>query len=62
VIRSVEWFDTYEGEHVAAGKKSLAMHFVFAKDDRTLESAEVDALMERISLNLKEHFKAEFRG
>lgn len=62
LITGVEWFDTYEGPHVASGKKSLGMHLVFSHPDRTLASAEVDALMERLTLELKEHFKAELRG
>lgn len=62
LVKHVEWFDTYEGPHVAPGMKSLAMHLVFSHPERTLESAEVDGLMERIGLRLKEQFKAELRG
>ncbi len=61
LVTSVEWFDTYRGKNLREGKKSLAMHLAFSSNERTLESAEVDALMEKISLGLKEHFSAELR-
>lgn len=61
LITSVEWFDTYRGPNLPEGKKSLAMHIVFSSVDRTLESAEVDAIMEKIALGLKERIAAELR-
>ena len=62
LVSSVDWFDTYRGKNLPEGKKSLAMHLAFSSQERTLESAEVDAMMENIVLSLKEHFKAEMRG
>ncbi|MBP9869092.1 phenylalanine--tRNA ligase subunit beta [Patescibacteria group bacterium] len=62
LIIAVEWFDTYEGKNLPEGKKSLGMHLTFSHADRTLESKEVDAAMEKAILSLKEHFKAEVRG
>lgn len=62
LITNVEWFDTYRGANLPEEKKSLAMHLTFSSPDRTLESTEVDGLMEKISLGLKEEYKAEMRG
>ncbi|MDQ7814623.1 MAG: phenylalanine--tRNA ligase subunit beta [Patescibacteria group bacterium] len=62
LVTDVAWFDTYRGENLPADKKSVAMHVTFSSPERTLESAEVDALMEKITLDLKEKFKAEMRG
>lgn len=62
LVTDVTWFDTYRGKNLPEGKKSVAMHIAFASSQRTLESAEVDGLMERITLSLKEHFKAEVRA
>ncbi|MFH1077906.1 MAG: phenylalanine--tRNA ligase subunit beta [Patescibacteria group bacterium] len=59
---AVEWFDTYRGKNLPEGKKSLAMHIEYSAPDRTLESKDVDALMEQVVLALKEAFKAEVRG
>ncbi len=61
-IQAVEWFDTYTGKNLPHGKKSLAMHLEFSAPDRTLESKEVDAMMEKITLRLKEAFEAEIRS
>lgn len=61
LITRVEWFDTYRGPNLPEGKKSLAMHVVFSSAERTLESAEVDAIMEKIALGLKEQVAAELR-
>lgn len=62
LVADVEWFDTYRGKNLPQGKKSVAMHLTFASRERTLESREVDALMEKIILGLKEHFEAEVRA
>lgn len=62
LVAAVDWFDTYRGKNLPDGKKSVAVHLTFSSPDRTLESAEVDALMEKIALALKEHFGAEVRG
>lgn len=62
LLTAVDWFDTYRGDKLPADKKSVAMHLTFAAPDRTLESKEVDGMMEKILLALKEKFKAESRG
>ena len=46
---SAELFDIYQKD----GKNSLAFHINFASEDRTLESKEVDSLMENITNALK---------
>jgi len=62
LISSIEWFDTYHGKGLSKDKKSVAMHLTFSSPDRTLESAEVDGLMEKIQLALSEAFNAEVRA
>jgi phenylalanyl-tRNA synthetase beta chain len=62
LVTDVEWFDTYRGASLPEDKKSVAMHLTFSSSERTLESSEVDAIMEKITLSLKEHFAAELRG
>ncbi len=62
LIRDVEWFDTYKGKGVPTGKKSLALHIEVGADDRTLETADVDAVMERIIEEMKNRFAAEIRS
>jgi phenylalanyl-tRNA synthetase beta chain len=62
LVTDVEWFDTYRGKNLPEEKKSVAVHITFSSNDRTLESAEVDALMEKATLALKEKFEAEMRA
>ncbi len=61
IVQTVEWFDTYEGKGVPSGKKSLAIHLTFSSREKTLTTEEVDGLMERIGLKMKDKFKAEIR-
>lgn len=61
LVAAVEWFDTYAGKGIADGKKSVAMHLDFSSPDRTLTAEEVDGLLQRILLGLKEKFGAEMR-
>ena len=61
LIVNVEWFDTYQGRGLPEGKKSVAMHLTFASPERTLKTEDVDAMLEKAVLGLKEKFKAEIR-
>lgn len=61
-ILKVEWFDTYEGKGIADNKKSVAMHLTIGSREKTLESSEVDGVLEDAVLACKEKFKAEVRG
>ncbi len=61
LVQDIAWFDTYEGKGVPDGKKSLAIHLTFSSPEKTLTTEEVDAIMEKITLALKEKFEAEIR-
>ncbi len=61
-ILDVQWFDTYEGKGVAEGKKSVAMHLTIGSPEKTLESAEVDGVLNNAILACQEKFKAEIRA
>ncbi len=56
LLTDVQWFDTYRGEHVEKGKKSVALHLVFGAADRTLETKEVDEAMALIQVQLEKTF------
>ncbi len=62
LITDVTWFDTYQGKNLPDGKKSVAMHLTMSAPDRTLESGDVDGLLEQAILGLKEKFKATLRA
>ncbi len=62
LIRQVILFDVYTGEHVAAGKKSLALGVVLQAPDRTLTDEEIQPLADRITARIAERFEGVLRG
>lgn len=62
LLSSVTWFETYRGQGLEQGKKSLTFHLTFRAQDRTLASEEVDAAMQVIRERLAEKVGATFRG
>jgi len=48
LITDVSVFDVYEGEHLEAGKKSLAVQVTIQPQDKTLTDAEIEALSAQI--------------
>jgi phenylalanyl-tRNA synthetase beta chain len=59
-IRQVEFFDEYHGDNLDKNKKSLAFRLVY-QADKTLESAEVDAIQAGLIARLEERFEAKVR-
>ena len=55
LVNNVSLFDYFKV------KKSLAIRISFSASDRTLESAEVDAVMEKIVSALERELKIEIR-
>jgi phenylalanyl-tRNA synthetase beta chain len=62
ILRSVGLFDVYEGKNLDAGKKSYAVSFIFQDDAQTLKDTQVDAIMEKIRLELEKGLGAVLRG
>ncbi len=62
LLAETAWFDTYRGQGLPAGKKSLAFRLVFRSDARTLSSEEVDAAVEAVRMALVSEVQAEFRS
>lgn len=55
-------FDVFEGEQVGAGKKSAAFSLRLRNPDKTLEEAEIVAVIEKIKKRLKDAFDAVIRS
>ncbi len=53
ILESYELFDVYEGEQIQEGCKSVAYSIVFRAKDKTLEEAEIMAVMKKILNGLK---------
>lgn len=62
LLSSVKLFDVYEGDKIAADKKSLAYSLQFNARDRTLKDEEVNQLVERILGDLKAKLGVELRA
>jgi phenylalanyl-tRNA synthetase beta chain len=62
LIRDVTVFDVYEGEHVGADKKSVALSVTLQPTDKTLTDAEIDALAARITAGVTKATGAVLRG
>lgn len=61
LIFSVELFDVYEGERLGENKKSMAYHIIYRSTERTLTTAEVDAVHKKVLETLEKQFAAEIR-
>jgi len=61
ILRSIGLFDVYEGENLAADKKSYAVSFTFQDDTQTLKDQQVDQVMEKIRMALETKLGAELR-
>lgn len=61
LVTKVEWLSTYSGKGLSDGKKSVAIHLEFSSPDSTLTTEEVDAMLQKAVLKLKQDFKAEVR-
>jgi len=48
LVKQVDIFDVYEGEHLDEGKKSIAYHLIYQDPEKTLKDDEVEASYEEI--------------
>lgn len=61
LLKSVEIFDIYRGQGIEKHQKSVALTLKIQHQERTLEDAEVDALVEQVLLSAKQSIGAELR-
>jgi phenylalanyl-tRNA synthetase beta chain len=62
LLESVELFDEYRGESVAAGQRSLAFRLVYRADDRTLTEEDIEPVHQKVRETLVDKFRAELRS
>lgn len=60
-LKSSDIFDVYQGEHLQAGKKSIAIQLVFENKEKTLETEEIDQMVSRIVQALENDYQAILR-
>ena len=62
LVKTTNIFDVYIGEHVEAGKKSVAINLTFQDDKKTLKEQEINEAMEKILKAVEKDFGAVLRG
>ncbi|MFM1744260.1 MAG: phenylalanyl-tRNA ligase subunit beta [Bacteroidota bacterium] len=61
LLRQVNLFDVYEGDKIAAGKKSYAISFTLRDDESTLQDKQIDAVMDRLMKQFESKLGAVIR-
>lgn len=60
-LQQVRLFDLYQGEHIEAGKKSVAYSLSYLNPDATLKEEEVNKDFDKVKEVLKQELNAEIR-
>jgi phenylalanyl-tRNA synthetase beta chain len=61
-ITKITLFDIYEGEQIAADKKSMAFTVLFTPKDEAFATDSVDGFVKKILKNLKKKYEVELRS
>ncbi|MGB4984293.1 MAG: phenylalanine--tRNA ligase subunit beta, partial [Erysipelotrichaceae bacterium] len=61
IVKDVNIFDVYQGEHMEAGKKSIAVTIVFASNDKTLNDSDINPVLDNIYKGLQKEVNALIR-
>jgi len=60
-LQDYRLFDIFESEKLGSDKKSMALHFTFIDEEKTLTDKETDSMMQKIVQNLEKELSAEIR-
>ena len=58
MVKETKIFDVYEGEHIGANKKSVAINLIFQDSKGTLQENTINAVMEKILESVSKEFDA----
>lgn len=61
LLKNVQVFDVYVGDKLPENKKSYALNFTLQDEEQTLTDKQIDAVMQKIIVNLAQTAKAEIR-
>jgi phenylalanyl-tRNA synthetase beta chain len=62
LLKEVSVFDVYQGDKLPADKKSYALSFVLQDEEKTLNDKQIDAIMQKLILNLEKEAGATIRS
>ena len=60
-LQDMRLFDVFESDKLGTGKKSMAISFTFADEEKTLTDKEADAMMSKLIQALEKELGAEIR-
>ncbi len=60
-LKDIRLFDVFESEKLGAGKKSMAVSFLFSDDEKTLTDKEVDAMVQNLIRGFEKDLSAQIR-
>lgn len=61
IVKSVEVFDIYKGEHIAEGYKSVSLNIVYEDTEKTLKVEDINAPHQKIMDELNKKYDANLR-
>lgn len=61
LLQEMRLFDIFENEKIGKDKKSIAIHFTFSSEERTLTDKEVDEAMNRLMHSFETNLQAAIR-
>lgn len=61
ILKDIGLFDVYEGKNLPDDKKSYAVSFIFQDQEKTLKDKQIDAIMEKIRVQLEKQLQAQLR-
>ncbi len=61
LLKHINLFDVYEGKNLPEGKKSYALSFTLAHEEKTLNDKAVEQIMDKILSSLKKQYGASLR-
>ena len=62
MVKQVEVFEVYQGEHVESGKKSVALSITYQSEDHTLTDQEIQDVHQTVLARLEKDCQAVLRG
>ncbi len=60
-LKSLNLFDVFESEKLGAGKKSMAVSFIFQDEEKTMTDKDTDSIMAKITAAYEKELQAEIR-
>ena len=61
LLLDIDLFDVYQGDKLPEGKKSYAVSFLLQDENKTLEDAQIDKIMDKLQAQFKKQLQAELR-